>query len=96
MAQCLLVARLVLEDALVVEHAAAGRWRKRRLWFGIKSGREKAAEAAQEQRHAKGEEQGCMAGKNAEDDDMEKGVPDEAPFEARIEMGAPDQARRRK
>lgn len=82
----------MLEDALVVEHAAAGRWRKRRLWFGIRSSREKAQEAAKEQQ-SKGEEQVCMGAKDAGEAAV-KGVAGEAPFEVRIEMGPPDEARR--
>lgn len=32
--QCVLVARMVLEDEWIAEHARAGRWRHRQVWLG--------------------------------------------------------------
>ncbi len=33
--QCVLVARMVLEDEFIVAHITAGRWEHRRLWLGL-------------------------------------------------------------
>lgn len=45
--QCVLVARMVLQDEFIVAHITAGRWEHRRLWLDLPGDEQKRNRATQ-------------------------------------------------